>query len=84
MYWFIRTFPLKAQDRAIRAEEALRHYILSGKPINPGLTIGQIAALRFAADEEFLVLADKALAENLTADDIKKSVQNWRADHHRV
>ncbi len=30
-YVFIRSFPLKAQDRAIRAEENLRHYVLTGK-----------------------------------------------------
>ena len=30
-YWFIRFFALRAQDRAIRAEENLRHYSLTGK-----------------------------------------------------
>src|ERR1700748_28079 len=31
MAWYIRSFPIKAQDRAIRAEESLRYFILSGK-----------------------------------------------------
>jgi hypothetical protein len=31
LWIYIRTFPLKAQDRAIRAEENLRHYVLTGK-----------------------------------------------------
>ena len=26
-FWFCRIFPLKAQDRAIRAEETLRHHV---------------------------------------------------------
>jgi len=84
MFWYMRQFPIKAQDRAIRAEESLRYFILTGKPISRALTIGQIAALRFAEDEEFVALIDKALAENLSADDIKKTIKNWKADHHRA
>ena len=84
VYWYMRQFPIKAQDRAIRAEEALRYYILSGKPLSNKLSIGQIIALRFASDEEFLSLTDRAIAEGLSQDDIKKAIANWRADHHRV
>lgn len=83
-FWFLRQFPLKAQDRAIRAEESLRYFILTGKPLDGRITIRQITALRFASDDEFLQLADKCIAENLSSDDIKKSIKNWRADHHRV
>jgi hypothetical protein len=82
--FFARTFALKAQDRAIRAEESLRYFILKGKPLDSKLTIGQIAALRFAPDDEFLPLADKAITENLSPDDIKKAIQNWRSDTHRA
>ena len=46
MFRFIRTFPLKAQDRAIRAEESLRYFILTRKPIDSRITIQQIAANR--------------------------------------
>ena len=84
MFWFIRTFPIRAQDRAIRAEESLRYFILSGKQIDKRLTLSQIIALRFAEDEEFLALADKAVAENLSSKQIKQSIHSWRADHHRV
>ena len=84
MYWYLRKFPLKAQDRAIRAEESLRYFILSGKAIDKRLTMGQIIALRFADDEEFLDLAEKAANENLSPKDIKKAINNWRADHHRA
>lgn len=83
-YFFIRSFPLKAQDRAIRAEENLRHYVLTGKLLDGRLRIGQITALRFASEEELPELAQRAVSENLKADDIKKEIRNWRMDHHRV
>jgi Family of unknown function (DUF6526) len=82
--WFLRQFPIKAQDRAIRVEEGLRHYILTGKPLDTRLSIGQITALRFAPDDEFLQLIDKAIAGNLSSQDIKKSIKNWRGDYDRV
>jgi hypothetical protein len=81
---FVRVFPLKAQDRAIRAEENLRHFVLTGKLLDPRLTIKQIVGLRFASDAEFPELARKAAVEGLSPDDIKKSVENWRADHDRL
>ena len=81
---FIRTFPLKAQDRAIRAEENLRHFALTGKLLDKRLRMGQIVALRFADDTEFLILAEKAANENLAPDAIKKSIVNWKEDNNRV
>jgi len=81
---FARMFPLKAQDRAIRAEEGLRYFILTRQPLDNRLTITQIAALRFAPDDELVPLIERVLAENLSATEIKKAVKNWRADHHRV
>jgi hypothetical protein len=84
VYWFTRSFALKAQDRAIRAEENFRHFILSGKPFDSSITTGQIIALRFAGDDEFLQLAQKAANENLSPKEIKMLVKNWRADYHRV
>ena len=82
--WFTRTFALKAQDRAIRAEENLRHFVLTGKLLPTNLTVGQIVALRFAADAEFPALVEKVAAENLSAKNIKESIQNWKADFYRV
>jgi L-cystine uptake protein TcyP (sodium:dicarboxylate symporter family) len=81
---FARLFALKAQDRAIRAEENLRHFALTGKLLDPALTLRQIIALRFAADGEFPNLAQKAVREDLTPDAIKRAVQKWRADTYRV
>jgi len=84
MFWFMRTFPIKAQDRAIRAEEGLRYFILTRKPIDSRITMQQIAALRFAPDDELLPLVDRAVVENLSPNDIKKAIKNWKSDNHRV
>lgn len=84
MFYFIRSFALKAQDRAIRAEEKLRYFILTGKSIRNNLTNRQFVGLRFASDDEFLVLADKAAMENLSENAIKKAIKIWKADHYRV
>src|SRR5688572_42418 len=83
-YWYTRAFALRAQDRAIRAEENFRHFILTGKPMNPQLRISQIIALRFASDQEFPGMAERALRENLTSKQIKESIQTWKADYDRV
>jgi L-asparagine transporter-like permease len=79
-----RMFALKAQDRAIRAEENLRHYVLTGKLLDARLSVLQIVALRFAGDEEFAALAARAAAESLPPDAIKRAVEHWRADTYRV
>src|SRR5262245_10667172 len=71
LFFFSRVFALKAQDRAIRAEEQLRHYILTAKRLDHRLTIRQIVGLRFASDDEFAALAARAASENLSEDAIK-------------
>ncbi|MCU0379822.1 MAG: DUF6526 family protein [Chitinophagaceae bacterium] len=82
--WFARSFALKAQDRAIRAEEGLRYFILTGKRMDTRLRLGQIIALRFAPDEEFIELVQRAVDEKLPAKEIKRAIEKWRKDHHRV
>jgi len=79
-----RTFPLKAQDRAIRAEENLRHFVLTGQPIDPRITMRQVIGLRFAGDSEFVALAARAIADNMSEEDIKKAIRDWRADDERL
>jgi hypothetical protein len=79
-----RMYALKAQDRAIRAEENLRHFALTGKLLDPRIGIRQVIALRFAPDEEFVPLARRAAEESLAPDAIKQAVKNWRADTYRV
>lgn len=82
--FYARVFSLKAQDRAIRAEENFRHYLLTKEPFPNELTMRQIIGLRFASDEEFPILVKKAIKEKMTEKDIKKSVKTWRADFYRV
>lgn len=81
---FARVFALKAQDRAIRAEENLRHFALTGRLLDGRLSPLQIVALRFASDGEFVELARRAGEENLDPKDIKKAVKHWRPDTYRV
>jgi len=84
MFYFIRSFALKAQDRAIRAEEKLRYFILTGKSISNKIKTRQFVGLRFASDEEFPALVEKAAMENLSENDIKKAIINWKPDIYRV
>ena len=79
-----RSYAVKVQDRAIRAEENLRHFSLTGKLLDPRLDPKQVVALRFAPDEEFPELARRAADQNMSTDAIKRAVRNWRADGHRV
>ena len=81
---FLRSFALKAQDRAIRAEENFRYYLLTNKALPSALSMRQIVGLRFASDDEFVALAEKAAKENLTEEAIKKAIKNWKGDYYRV
>jgi hypothetical protein len=81
---YTRTFPLRAQDRAIRAEENLRHFVLTGHLLDPRLSPLQIVALRFASDGEFAELARRTAEQNLDPKEIKKAVKHWRPDTYRV
>ena len=84
IYLHTRRFALKAQDRAIRAEENLRYFMLTGKRLDDRIGMKQLIALRFAGDEEFPALVQRAADEKLEPDAIKKEIRNWRADWHRV
>lgn len=82
--FYARLFALRAQDRGIRVEENFRYYVLTGKPLPKELRLGQIIALRFASDEEFVGLVDEAISQNLKSKQIKMAIKNWRGDYHRV
>jgi len=84
LYAYTRIFPIRVQDRAIRAEENLRHMAIAGSLLDQRLTMNQIIALRFAPNEEFVVLAHRAAEENMKPGDIKKAIQQWKADHNRA
>lgn len=48
------------------------------------LRFDQIAALRFTYDDEFKELLYRALHENISGDEIKRSIKNWKADRLRI
>jgi hypothetical protein len=80
-------YALRNQNRIIRLEFKQRYFEIFNKrsdEIAEKLNFGQIAALRFAYDNEFKTLLTRALNENVSGDEIKKSITKWRADHHRV
>ncbi len=84
IFWYARAFALRAQDRAIRAEENFRYFILTGKPFDHRLRMGQIIAIRFASDEEMPELVVRAVEEKLSQKQIKQAIKDWRADYHRA
>jgi cbb3-type cytochrome oxidase subunit 3 len=84
LFWYARVFALRAQDRAIRAEENFRHFVLTGKPLDKNLRMGQVIALRFASDDEFVALAKRAVQENLSQKQIKEAINNWKPDYNRA
>ncbi len=84
---YARLFALGAQDRVIRLEERMRLRALL--PDQAGtidqLTTRQLIGLRFASDGEVGELVAAVATEGIEkADEIKKRVTNWRADHQRL
>lgn len=80
-------YALGLQNRLVRLEFKQRYFELFSRRsdvIEEKLSFSQIAALRFAHDEEFKELLYKALNENISGDQIKKSIKKWRADHQRI
>ena len=82
-----RQYIVKLQDRIIMLEVKVR----AAELLNAGqdaqllkLSPKQIAALRFASDEEFGSLLERAARENLSPKDIKASIRTWRPDLHRT
>ena len=82
--FYSRIFALGAQDRVIFLEEALRSERVLGKPLDSRLDGRQIIGLRFASDDEWGALIERALNENMSEKEIKMAVTNWRADHRRL
>lgn len=79
-----RRYAIVVQDRTIQTAEQFRHYMLTGQPLDPQLTRGQIIALRFASDDQFPSLAAEAVKHNMTQTQIKQAIKDWRPDTHRV
>jgi hypothetical protein len=86
--WYIRTFPLKVQDRLIRLEERLRLAQLLPPDLAariPELSAVQLVSLRFASDAELPELTRAILDEKIRGrEEIKKRIRQWRPDHFRA
>lgn len=80
-------YALTLQDRIIKLEIRYRYFSLTGERLElleEKLSDSQLFALRFAPDEELPNLVNKAISENLSGTQIKKSIENWHADNQRV
>jgi Family of unknown function (DUF6526) len=81
--WYI----VRLQDRIIKLEMRVRAAQLLTADQQRALfllTNKQIAALRFASDDELPALLERTTREQLASRDIKKSVKNWRPDLDRT
>jgi len=82
-----RVYVTSLQDRIIRVEMRVRTAGLLTPAQQASLAtldLRRIAALRFASDAELPALLDRAVRERLTADQIKRAVTSWVADHDRT
>lgn len=80
-------YALGNQNRIIRLEMRLRYYQITGKRFEATeslLSFSQLAALRFASDEELADLVEWAVKNNSPAAEIKKAIKNWTPDYMRV
>jgi hypothetical protein len=82
-----RMYTVALQDRIIMLEMKVRcaELLSAGQDANLAkLSKKQVAALRFASDDELGALIERAAREKLSAKDIKASIRNWRPDPHRT
>lgn len=80
-------YALTLQNRVVLLELRYRFFATTGERLEMYegmLSEGQLFALRFAQDDQLLFLIKKAINEELSADAIKKSIENWKPDHSRV
>ena len=82
-----RLYITRLQDRIIRTEMRLRAASLltpEQQRLLSGLTMKQIAALRFASDAELPALLERAAREQLPPVAIKRAIKNWVPDLDRT
>ena len=85
--WISRIYIVKLQDRIIMLEVKVRaaELLAAGQDAQLAkLTGKQIVALRFASDQEFGALLERAARENLPPKEIKAAIRTWRPDLHRT
>ena len=82
-----RIYVTRLQDRIIKLEMKVRLAALltpAQQALYPNLTKRQVIALRFASDEELPGLLERAAAERLSADQIKRAITSWVPDWDRT
>lgn len=84
LFVLIRSYCLRLQTRIIRAEENLRHFVLTGKLLDSRLDSEQICALRYAPDNEVIELGKEAGERQLNEEEIKKMISRWKGDYHSI
>lgn len=82
--WNGRRFALRLQDRIIRLEMQTRLVRVGREADLARLSLRQIIALRFASDAELPALSQRAIAERMTDDQIKRAVTAWQGDYLRT
>ena len=85
--WISRAYIVRLQDRIIMLETKVRaaEILPAGQDAQLAkLNVKQITALRFASDEEFGALLERAVRENLSPNDIKAAIKTWRPDLYRT
>ena len=82
--WLIRIFALRLQNRIIRLEMQIRLARLGREAGLQRLSMPQLVALRFASDAELPALMDRAIAEQMTPDAIKREIREWQGDYLRT
>ena len=85
-FWYIRIFPLRAQDRTIRLEMMLRLKEVLPEDLQGRiheLRRGQIVGLRFAGDEELPELVRDALENKTSGEALKRKIKDWQPDTWR-
>jgi Family of unknown function (DUF6526) len=87
LLYMSRVYITRLQDRIIRLEMRVRGASLltpEQQRALTGLSIKQVAALRFASDAELPALLERAGREKLKPADIKRAVTVWVADFDRT
>jgi hypothetical protein len=82
-----RTYTTALQDRIIRMEMLYRTDRLlspAGRSAYATLSLKQVTALRFASDAELPALVERAAAEKLEPNTIKRAIKDWQADLART
>ncbi|MFT3796009.1 DUF6526 family protein [Flavobacterium sp.] len=86
-YMMRQHYALTLQNRIVRLELRYRYFSLTGKRLEEfehELRDSQLFSLRFAPDEEFVALVERARNEKIGGTKIKQSIVNWKGDYDRV